>query len=128
MAKESGGCIVDLEKVPLKYPGLSPWEIWISESQERMTLAVPKNKWARFFRLMKQRGVEATVIGIFTKKKKCLVKFHHKIIMDIDMDFLHDGLPPRPMKTIYNKPDHKEPKIIIKKDQTEELLKIINTL
>ena len=44
MAKESGGFVVDLEKVPLKYPGLYPWEIWISESQERMTLAVkPKN-------------------------------------------------------------------------------------
>ena len=43
MAKESGGCDVQLEKVPLKYPGLEPWEIWISESQERMTLSVPPN-------------------------------------------------------------------------------------
>ena len=42
MAKESGGCDVDLGKVPLKYPGLAPWQIWLSESQERMTLAVPK--------------------------------------------------------------------------------------
>lgn len=44
MAKECGGAFVDLTKVPLKYPGLRPWEIWISESQERMTLAVPKKK------------------------------------------------------------------------------------
>ena len=44
MARECGGFIVDLEKVPLKYPGLQPWEIWISESQERMTLAVADDK------------------------------------------------------------------------------------
>jgi phosphoribosylformylglycinamidine synthase len=48
MAKECGGFEVDLEKVPLKYPGLSPWEIWISESQERMTFSVPEDKVESF--------------------------------------------------------------------------------
>ncbi|MDE2589754.1 MAG: phosphoribosylformylglycinamidine synthase, partial [Patescibacteria group bacterium] len=52
MAKESGGCVVELDKVPLKYPGLEPWEIWVSESQERMTLAVPKEHWEKFNDLM----------------------------------------------------------------------------
>ncbi len=99
MAKESGGCLVDLEKVPLKYPGLEPWKIWISESQERMTLAVPKNKWEKFFNLMRRRGVEATIIGKFTNSGKCVVKYQGKTVMDVDMKFLHDGLPPRPMKT-----------------------------
>src|SRR5258706_5518688 len=51
MAKESGGCEVNLEKVPLKYPGLDPWEIWISESQERMTLAVPAKNIKTFTEL-----------------------------------------------------------------------------
>ena len=55
MAKESGGCYVKLEKVPLKYPGLDPWQTWISESQERMTLSVPKDKWNEFYDLMKRR-------------------------------------------------------------------------
>lgn len=95
MAQESGGCIVDLEKVPLKYPGLAPWEIWISESQERMTLAVPKRKWKKLFSLLKSRGVEATVIGEFTNSGKCIVRNHKKIIMDIDMRFLHKGMPKR---------------------------------
>ena len=93
MAKECGGAKVALEKVPLKYPGLCPWEIWISESQERMTLSVPKSKWKKFENLMESRGVEATVIGEFTKAEKCVVKYKGKKIMDIPMDFLHNGLP-----------------------------------
>ena len=71
MAKESGGCLIELDKVPLKYSGLEPWQIWISESQERMTLAIPKSKWKNFEKLMKKRGVEASVIGKFTKSGKC---------------------------------------------------------
>jgi phosphoribosylformylglycinamidine synthase len=109
MAKECGGCHVELEKVPLKYPGLTPWQIWISESQERMTLAVPKNKWSRFSSLMKKRGVEATIIGTYTKSKKCVVTYHKKVIMNIDMKFLHDGLPQRPMKTTYHESTFPEP-------------------
>lgn len=97
MAKESNGCLVDLEKVPLKYPHLEPWEIWISESQERMTLAVPPAKWEKFARLMKRRGVEAAIIGKFTDSGNCTVRYNGQKIMDIDLDFLHDGLPPRPM-------------------------------
>ncbi|MFH1200991.1 MAG: AIR synthase-related protein [bacterium] len=93
MAKECGGVKVFLKKVPLKYPGLRPWEIWISESQERMTLAVPKRKWKIFYKLMKSRGVEATVIGEFTNSGKVIVQWKGKKIMDIDMEFLHNGLP-----------------------------------
>ena len=67
MAKESGGFIVDLDLVPLKYQGLQPWEIWISESQERMTMAVSDKNKDKVINLLKKRGVEATVIGKFTK-------------------------------------------------------------
>jgi phosphoribosylformylglycinamidine synthase len=99
MAKESGGCDVQLEKVPVKYPGLEPWEIWISESQERMVLAVPQNKWAQLSELMQRRGVEATIIGTFTKETTCHVSYNKKSIVDLDMEFLHNGLPQRPMTT-----------------------------
>ncbi len=99
MAKECGGASVDLEKVPLKYPGLSPWQIWISESQERMTLSIPKKKWEVFRKLMENRGVEATVIGEFTNSGKCVVKYEGKNIMDISLEFLHDGLPQRQLET-----------------------------
>ena len=99
MAKESGGCEVILEKVPLKYPGLQPWETWISESQERMTLAVPVEKWKEFNHLMKNRGVEATIIGTFTDSGRCKVVLHNKTIMDISLHFLHDGVPLRHLRT-----------------------------
>jgi phosphoribosylformylglycinamidine synthase len=98
MAKECGGCLVDLDKVPLKYPGLEPWKIWISESQERMTLSVPPRAWKKFHSLMISRGVEATIIGKFTDSGKCVVRSGGKTVMDIDMEFLHDG---RPEKELY---------------------------
>ncbi|WP_243668633.1 AIR synthase-related protein [Methanoculleus chikugoensis] len=78
MARESGGCHVLLDRVPLKYPpGMAPWEIWISESQERMTLAVPEEKIEAFMNLMKRREVEATVIGTFTDTGgRCVVEYN----------------------------------------------------
>ncbi len=128
MAKESGGCLVELEKVPLKYPHLDPWEIWVSESQERMTLAVPKKNWKKFFDLMKRRGVEATVIGEFTDSGKCIVKFNSKTIMNMDLNFLHYGLPKRPMKT--NKPQitNHESRIPENKDLNKSLLQMLSRL
>jgi phosphoribosylformylglycinamidine synthase len=95
MARESGGARVDLEKVPLKYPGLTSWQVWLSESQERMVLAVPKGKWKQFADLMNRRGVEATAIGEFTKSGKCIVWNRGKKVMDLSLAFLHDGLPKR---------------------------------
>ena len=111
MAKECGGAEVDLEKVPLKYPGLQPWQIWISESQERMTLSVPKKKWEVFKKLMDSRGVEATVVGEFTNSGKCIVKYGGKIIMNIDLEFLHEGLPDRPLESKFIENNFPEPKI-----------------
>lgn len=124
MAKECGGVVVDLEKVPLKYEGLSPWQIWISESQERMTLSVPKKKWKVFEKLMESRGVEATVIGEFNNSGNCVVKYKNKIIMDIDLDFLHNGLPVHRLESepiIHNFP---EPKIV-KTSRTEILKELL---
>ncbi|HVP96828.1 AIR synthase-related protein [Methanoregula sp.] len=99
MAKECNGCHVELDKVPLKYPGMAPWEIWISESQERMTLAVPPGKLEEFTGLLARREVEATVIGQFTDTGRCVVEYHKKIVMDIDLAFLHDGLPTKHLTT-----------------------------
>ncbi len=75
---------------------------------------------------MSVRGVEASVIGKFTNSKKCIVKFKGKIIVDIDLKFLHDGLPPRPMKTKLPKIKYSEPKIHLKKDLTITLKKLLN--
>jgi len=99
MAKESNGCHVFLDRVPLKYPGMAPWEIWISESQERMTLAVPEESLDAFMDLMQRREVEATVIGRFTSSGRCVVECHGAVVMDVGLDFLHDGLPKKHLRT-----------------------------
>ena len=109
MAKECNGCHVYLDKVPLKYHGMAPWEIWISESQERMTLAVPGEKIDSFMSLMQSREVEATVIGKFTDSGKCVVEWHGNVVMDIDLDFLHDGVPKKHLVTTYTQKTYPEP-------------------
>ncbi|MBN2040663.1 MAG: phosphoribosylformylglycinamidine synthase [Spirochaetes bacterium] len=119
MARECGGFEVDLEKVPVKYPGLAPWQIWISESQERMTLSVPVDKLDDFLALMKKRDVEATVIGRFNSSGRGRVKHKGKIIFDLDLDFLHDGLPDRALATVkknieLEEPEFEEPEILTK--------------
>ncbi len=99
MARECGGFTVELEKVPLKYPGLSPWQIWISESQERMTFSVPGEKIEEFISLLRKRGVEATVIGRFNDSGRGVVTYNGKTIFNLDLDFLHDGLPKKQLTT-----------------------------
>lgn len=127
MAKECGGAIVDIEKVPLKYEGMSPWQIWISESQERMTLSVPKKNWKKFEELMEKRGVLAVVIGEFTKTGKCVVRKNGKVIMDMPMEFLHNGLPQRQLHTNKIENINKEPKLPAKVSRDKELLALIST-
>jgi phosphoribosylformylglycinamidine synthase len=128
MAEQSGGCIVHLEKVPLKYPGLEPWQIWISESQERMTLAVPKGKWRAFSDLMKRRGVEATVIGEFTKSSRCVVQYAGKKILDIDLHFMHDGVPLAPLSVEKPRIAMEAPKLKLPKDYSGALSAMLSRL
>ena len=117
MAEECGGFVVDLEKVPLKYPGLQPWETWISESQERMTLAVPDDKLQEFNDLMDARGVESVVIGKFNDSSKAIVRFNGKEIFNLDMNFLHHCLPPRKLTTKPYPYTAVEPKILVENQQ-----------
>ena len=126
MAKECGGCEVDLDKVPLKYPNLDPWKIWISESQERMTLAIPPDKAEEFMNLMEKRGVEATIVGEFNDSGRCVVNLNGSKIMDLDMNFLHDGLPRKTLKTSYTREKHVEPTFNQPQNLTETLLQMIS--
>ncbi len=128
MARESGGCLVRLDQVPLKYPGLKPWEIWCSESQERMTLAIPEQNWTQFSELMDRRGVEATVIGQFTSSGRCVVEYNGHMVMDVDMDFLHNGLPPQPMHTQDSRITRREPSIPLTASLTESFHAMLSRL
>ncbi|WP_265022361.1 phosphoribosylformylglycinamidine synthase subunit PurL [Wolbachia endosymbiont (group B) of Ischnura elegans] len=94
------GFEVDLSKVLLKNDGMAPWEIWISESQERMTLAVPEENLPVFKQIMKTHDVEVCVIGEFNKSGKAVVKCPPgAVIMDIETEFLHDGNPKMHLQT-----------------------------
>jgi phosphoribosylformylglycinamidine synthase len=87
------GAVVDLEHAPLKYQGLSYTEIWISEAQERMVLAVPPGKWPALQDLCRRETVEATDLGQFTGTGRLVLRFHGQVVADLSMDFLHHGRP-----------------------------------
>jgi phosphoribosylformylglycinamidine synthase II len=89
----SNGCEVELEKVPLKYDGLDQWEIWISESQERMTASVKPEDLSRFMELSARHAVESTVIGRYTDSGKLKITWEGEICAHIDLDLLTKGFP-----------------------------------
>jgi phosphoribosylformylglycinamidine (FGAM) synthase-like enzyme len=98
------GAEVWLEKAPLKYEGLSYTEIWISEAQERMVLAVPAKSWDRLAELCRGEGVEATIIGRFEPTGRLVLKYEGKQVGDLDMKFLHDGRPDVVREAVYSPP------------------------
>jgi phosphoribosylformylglycinamidine synthase len=91
---EKIGAAVDLEKAPLKYEGLTYPEIWISESQERMVLAVPPENWPALEHLCASEDVEATAIGAFEATGKLRLRYQEQPVAELDMAFLHGGRPP----------------------------------
>ena len=101
----SNGCDIQLEKVPLKYEGLDQWEIWISESQERMTLAVRPENLKRFLELSKKHAVESTVIGTFTDTGKLHITYNSETCAYIDLDLLTSGFPQWEFDAHWQPPD-----------------------
>lgn len=104
MCQMTGGCEMDLALAPLKYPGLDPWEILISEAQERMTLAVPPENLAPLQELAKKRDVELTVLGRFTQSGYFIMKYHDRTVALLDSAFLHNGLPVMHLKAHWKSP------------------------
>ncbi len=98
------GAYVELEKAPLKYQGLAPWEIWLSEAQERMVLAVPPQNLPELLEICSIEEVEASIIGIFTDDAHLVVTYADQVVADIAMDFLHDGIPERTLEATWVQP------------------------
>jgi len=92
-ARFSNGCVVHLDKVPLKYDGLDQWEIWISESQERMTVAIAPKDLNQFMALADRHAVECTVIGEYTNTGKLHILYNGQTCAYVDMDLLSSGFP-----------------------------------
>ncbi|MDB0005975.1 phosphoribosylformylglycinamidine synthase subunit PurL [Ilumatobacteraceae bacterium] len=92
---EDVGADVDLDRVPLKYAGLEAWEIWLSEAQERMVVAVPAESMTELEQRCRRHGVEMTDIGHFTGDGRLIVRHGGTPVVDISTRFLHDGRPRR---------------------------------
>ncbi len=87
------GAVVYLDRVPLKYSGLSYTEIWISESQERMVLAVKQEFLEDLISAFEEEDVSAVCIGEFTGDGRLRVYYESVLVMDMDIDFLHSQVP-----------------------------------
>ncbi|MFZ2359130.1 MAG: phosphoribosylformylglycinamidine synthase subunit PurS, partial [Anaerolineae bacterium] len=98
------GAVVHLERAPLKYPGLRPWEIWLSEAQERMVLAVPPDNWPRLQAICTGLDVEATALGEFTGDGRLRILYDEHLVGDVDVEFLHDGIPRRHLRAEWSPP------------------------
>ncbi|MDR3073968.1 MAG: phosphoribosylformylglycinamidine synthase subunit PurS [Deltaproteobacteria bacterium] len=102
MAGDTGGCRIDLARAPVKYDGLRPWEILLSEAQERMTLAVPPEKLDEFLALAGRMDVEASPLGEFTDSGYFQVEYAGKPVARLAMDFMHDGVPQMELRAVWD--------------------------
>ncbi|MGM0454406.1 MAG: AIR synthase-related protein, partial [Thermodesulfobacteriota bacterium] len=105
-ARFSDGCEVWLDRVPLKYQGLDQWEIWVSESQERMTVAVRPEHEARFAELSEKHAVESTVIGQYTDSSKLHITYDGTTCAYVNMDLLTRGFPQWEFEAEWLPPEH----------------------
>ncbi|MHC4388897.1 MAG: phosphoribosylformylglycinamidine synthase subunit PurL, partial [Planctomycetota bacterium] len=121
------GAEVDLERVPLKYAGLNYNEIWISEAQERMVIAVKPENVEAITKIFDSENVESTVIGRFTDNKKLILRYNGEQVAEMDMDFLHDGVPKYSREAVWKSPQLSEPSIPEKGSYNDELLKILSS-
>ena len=129
MGKYSGGCECDLAGAPLKYEGLQPWEVLVSEAQERMTLAVQPEKRAEFEALAKQRDVDVAFMGKYNDSGYFTIKQDGKVIGSLDMDFLYEtGCPTLVMPGVWKAPVIPAPVVEVQADYSETLVKLMGDL
>ncbi|MBF0398232.1 MAG: phosphoribosylformylglycinamidine synthase [Desulfobacterales bacterium] len=129
-ARFSNGCEIWLEKVPLKYEGLDQWEIWVSESQERMTISVKKENIETFLKLSQKHEVESTIIGKYVNSGKLHITYNGKTCAYVDMDFLKSGFPQWEFDAVWQTPEERglyEPVISAPKNYERLLLDILSS-
>ena len=107
MAELTGGAVLDLGEVPLKQAGLSPWEILVSESQERMTVGIRPSDRDAFEELAELHEVEATAVGTFTDSGAFVVTHGEEPVAHLPIHFLHDGCPQLKLESEWAPPAHK---------------------
>ena len=121
------GAVVELDRAPLKYDGLSYTEIWISEAQERMVLAVPPKHLAELVALCQAEGVEATDLGEFVDSGRLILKYQGEVVGNLAMSFLHDGRPAVVRKATFAPVEEKPLALPESADFTADLVAILGT-
>ena len=121
------GAVVELDRAPLKYEGLSYTEIWISEAQERMVLAVPPKNLPDLVALCESEGVEATDLGEFVDTGRLTLKYQGTVVGDLSMHFLHEGRPAVVRKATYEPVEPRPIPLPDDADYTKDLLAILGT-
>jgi len=120
------GVHIELEKVPLKYPSMAPWEIYVSESQERMLLSVREKNLQKVRGIFKSEGVEATPVGIFTEGKAVEADYQGHTVVRLDLPFLFG--PPKARRIAeWRAPNYAEPSFSEPSDLTQDLLKVLSS-
>ena len=120
---EEIGAEVWLDQAPLKYDGLTYTEIWISEAQERMVLAVPPEKIDELKALCASEGVEAAVLGVYTPTGMLRLMYRGQEVGSVSMAFLHGGRPPVVRQATYQPPAVKALSLeSMKREQIESTL------
>jgi phosphoribosylformylglycinamidine synthase II len=119
------GAVLHLERVPLKYPGLSPWEIWLSEAQERMVLAVPPASWPRLQQICRTLDVPATELGEFSGDGCLRLYYGERLVGQLATEFLHEGIPQRRLNAVWSAPAPVEPEHPCPTDLTGDLLALL---
>jgi phosphoribosylformylglycinamidine synthase II len=122
---EEIGVEVDLSNVPLKYPGLRPWEVWLSEAQERMVLAIAPDKLDRLRAICEGRDVELTVIGHFSDDGQLRLRHGDNVVGEIAMAFLHGGPPRLHLQAEWRPPHFPEPVLNPQEDLTVTLKRLL---
>ncbi len=128
MAEGPGGAEIHLDKCPLKYPGLAPWEIFLSEAQERMSLAVRPPQLEAFLDLAKRREVEANAIGTFTDSGRLETWYDGTLIGSLRMEFLHDSVPKMYLKAKLEARELKPEIVIEDTDLCNDLKGVLGSL
>ncbi len=124
---EALGAEVNLDLAPLKYEGLSYTEIWISEAQERMVLAVPPEKWDELKALCHEELVEATSLGTFVSTGRLTLRYNGTVVGDLSMEFLHEGRPPVVREATFTPEPERPVSLPDRKDYTADVIALLGS-
>ncbi|MEE2888756.1 MAG: phosphoribosylformylglycinamidine synthase subunit PurL [Planctomycetota bacterium] len=123
---EGLGAEVELSDAPLKYEGLAPWEIWISEAQERMVLAIPAEHVARALEICEEEDSEAVTIGTFNDTGRLVIRYQGTVHADLDLAFMHDGIPAWERQATYTPAQLADPELAAETDCRQALLAVLS--